>query len=284
MTADPATTENVILLDDEDLFRELSRFLSSPEAAKELASPIIQMPSGGTGFTRSLRISIASTVFNFLLLNPDNAQPFAYLTLGQRTMRFHVPLVVCVARARSLELSLYPGDVTLVSEAVALPYPALYKNVDPHQAAPPERDIAESYQLDPTVAAMFSTFCESITQPQIWQKSIPAVRTGYAKHPAWRGGLQPWAPEQFQLLKDAGVATLSETPAGVYEVRRICPNAAIVCFNMIIGAADVPAQKEWNRRRQALLYPAMRLILDIIGNYHQLSTHLPQQAGRLNHS
>jgi hypothetical protein len=268
MTAD-TTQEHIFLLDDPDLFREITK-LCSPKGGKVpipgfSATPL---PSGGTGFTKSRRFQIGGKVINFLLLSPKNAQPFAYLTIGQRTLKHNVPLVVAIAGARTLDRTLYPGDIALVSEAVALPYPALYTNAPAvkNNPAKPQDNKAEVYQADAATVATFLEHATVALLPQIWQKNLTAIRTGYAKHPTLRGGLEPWAPEQYDMLKDAGISTISETPAGVYEVQHLCPNTQIICFNMIKGAPGPGGHDEWMRRKKTLMFPAIKLMIDIISS------------------
>lgn len=271
MSAEP-TDENIMLLDDPDLYREITGFLSAPKGtAQGLNVDANPLPSGGTGFALSRRFLINDAVFNFLLLNAANAQPFAYLTLGQRTLNRKVPLVVAIAGALSLDRDLYPGDIALVSEAVALPYPALYKNAPAkeHNRGGVARDShAEVYQANAELVTKFMTLASEVVLPQTWQKNIAGVRTGYAKHPTWRGGLETWAPEQLDSLKDAGLSTISQMPAGVYEVQNLCPDTRIICFNMIKGRAGEADNNEWERRKNLLLFPAIRLLADIISDYN----------------
>lgn len=265
MTPDQSSTESIFLLDDPDLFCAVTDLIASPNSTRPTGLDVSSLPTGGTGFTQSRRFRINGTNFNFLLISPENAHPFTFLTLGQRTLNRRVPLIVAVTQAQVLRRDLYPGDIAIVSEAAALPYPALYQNIDPQQPVN-SRALTQIYTPKPEVVTAFFNQAIKTTLPQIWQTDIPIIRTGYTKHPTLAGGLDPWAPEQFSTIKEAGIDSLAQTPAGVYEAQHLTPESTIICFNMIKGAADQPDNPEWHRRKNKLLYPAMRLILDIVSN------------------
>lgn len=270
MNPDPTSTENIFLLDDLDLFREIGKLTGSSDSAAQVGCNVLPLPSEGTGFTKSRRFQINNADFNFLLISPENAHPFTYLTVGQRTMKRHVPLIVTVAQAQSLRRDLHPGDIALVSEAVALPYPALYQNKDPQN---PTQIQPEIYPANPNAVTAFTDFAQRYTLPQIWQKSLPVVRSGYTKHPTRNGAIQPWAREQFEQIKQSGIDTIAQTPAGVYEAQHLCPNTEIICFNMIKGIIDQPENPEWNRHKTKLLYPAIRLLVDIVSIRKDAGVH-----------
>lgn len=268
MTPDQSSTESIVFLDDPDLFYAVTDLIASPTSTRPTDLDVSSLPTGGTGFTQSRRFRINGTNFNFLLISPENAHPFTFLTLGQRTLNRHVPLIVAVTQSQVLRRDLYPGDIAIVFDAIALPYPALYQNIDPQQ---PAREQRESYSAKPDVAAAFSNFAQSVTLPQIWQNSVPTVRCAYTKHPTLNGGMEPWTPEQWTAIKASGVDTIAQTPAGVYEAQSLSPDSAVICFNMIKGYADRPENAEWERRKKKLLFPALRLIIDITTGYKTIT-------------
>lgn len=259
MTLESVEAEKLFLIDDEHLFRGITDLLTSPDAENVMGTQVSVAASCGTGFTTSRRFLLNGNFVNFLLLCPDNAHPFAYLTLGQQTLKNHLSLIVAISQARSLDPNLYPGDIALVSEAAALPYPALFQCSAPHTI-----DNADVYKANPETIEFFYTLAKAVTLPQVWQKQIPIIRTGYAKHPTWRGGLKVWAPEQVTALRAAGLTTWSETPVGVYEAQALTPGVKVVCFNMVVAPIETNQPIEWHRRKDALVYPAARAICDIL--------------------
>ncbi len=266
MSDDQSPTENIILLDDLDLFQEITSCLQATKRQQQPSVTVTALPSGGTGFSESRRFKVNNVDFNFLLISPENAHPFTYLTLGQRALKRRIPLIAAVTQAQTLRRDMYPGDIAIVSEAAALPYPALYRNIDPQEPAKSEPGI-ETYSATPDVITRYLKHAIKNTLPHIWQKEIQIVRSGYTRHPTLAGGLEPWAPEQLAAVKALGIETLAQTPAGVYEAQHLCIDSAIICFNMIKGHADQSKNQEWNKRQTKLRYPAIRLILDIILNY-----------------
>ncbi len=260
----PAEAEIIILLDNPDLYREVTILLRKLISANQPAMTISELTSGGTGFTQSRRFKVNDVRFNFLLINPENAHPFAYLTLGQRALRRRVPLVVAISQARTFKDGLFAGDIALVSNAIALPYPALFQNRNPFS---PNEPTTEVYSANPEVLGSFSKFADTVTSPKLWQVKIPIVKSGYTKHPTHGGGLHPWAPEQFEQMKESGIDTVAETPSGVYEFQQLSPATSVVCFNMVTGPTRAQLSTEWERHKKKLLYPAIRLLLDIVEFY-----------------
>src|SRR5690606_37393435 len=69
--------------------------------------------------------------------------------------------------------------------------------------------------------------------------------TGYARHPAWGGGMTPWAAEQFDALTADGLETISELAVGVSDFATRLPSVPVVCYNIVTGRAREMSVREF---------------------------------------
>jgi hypothetical protein len=241
--------EQVFLLDDPELYEAI---IGSIRGDGE--------PSG-SGFAQGLRFAIADKYVHVLCMRDETGHPFTYLSLGQLAIKHNVSSIVAVFQCHSLVENLYPGDLAVVSAASALPYPALYKNRDPYAA---DTESTEHYEASVENLNWMSRFLKKWQKEITWQRNIPTVKCGYAKHPTWGGGLEPWAPEQFDVLRRAGIETLCEGAAGVYEARAHFPDIPVICLNLVRTTPSKDSKRGWNRNKSQYFQPVVWLIEKLI--------------------
>lgn len=255
--SDGTLMESIVLVDSRVLFEHVVRAVRSRGAGlwkrvmARTGGRLVEWDEGlvevreldpvGTSFILSRRFAINGRVFNFLFLPPENAHVFGWLGLAQRGEQVEVEGLLCVAQAVSLRDDLGTGDLMVVTEALALPYPALY------ESRPPKWQKDEFGEEDKRVAECFEAPAGSVDlaagladimrgRGKLTQPEVNWGRTGYAKHPTWNGGMMPWAEEQFDRMREEGIDTLSEMPAGVFDFAGRFPDVPMACFNQIVGA------------------------------------------------
>lgn len=249
--------QHFILLDNPDLYMGVNRILGSNEGRTLMGTRTRRLATGHTGFANVRRYEIGPAAWDIICLPPaEDAQLFAFYVMGQGTLRGK-SLAISISQARALRRDLAPGDLAIVNEAVALPFPARYQDVttlsdDYHDPV--------FYTADPNCLDLMP---ESETTAT-WQKRIPVIRTGYFKHPTLNGALEPWEARHLETLKDHKVDTLSYMPAGVFDARRLFPDLQTLCLNMITGTEANSVSPEWKRHKSTLLFPAVQMILAVI--------------------
>lgn len=259
--------ETVLLIDDEYVYGAITRAIKSvgPSLWGRLKSKIFgvtavssgsseqqgkrvaEIASNGTGFTHSCRFDIDGEIVNVLLIKPEDGQLFGWLTLAEFHERVSIRRVLCISRALTLREDLRTGDLALVTQASAVPYPALYASRPPawQEEDDSPREPQHFFLSDESLAFGREIAAEAVDGMR--QSYIPEVHTGYARHPAWGGGMSPWASEQFKSLAADGLETLSEIPVGVYDFATRVPSIPVVCFNIIAGRAKETAAGDMAR-------------------------------------
>jgi hypothetical protein len=229
--------ESIILVDDERLHAAAVQALLEHE----------ELEPEATGFTSSRRYRVSDYAVNVLLLPPENAHPFACLTLGQRAMVVNIKSVLCISAALSLRHDLHPGELTLVTQASALPYPALYASRPPEAQQDYAPQEPSNYLLSQDNLALGREMAKATLQ-RVAQRAISEVHTGYARHPTWGGGMMPWAREQFEMLAADGLEMISEIAVGVCDFAQRTPGVPVVCFNVTAGRVEEMAAGELARQ------------------------------------
>src|SRR5690606_20004223 len=176
------------------------------------------------GFTRSRRFRVNGQIVNFLLIKPEDGQLFGWLTLAEFHERVSIKRVLCIAQSLSLREDLHSGDVALVTQASALPYPALYASRAPEWQEENDRPSAAQHYFLSDDNLRLGRDIAGHALENVGQSYIPEVHTGYARHPAWGGGMMPWAAEQFDALTADGLETISELAVGVFDFATRLPS------------------------------------------------------------
>lgn len=260
MSAPAPTPETIILIDDEYVYAAIvnamkaekpsvwakfkSQFLGGQSRVASISQArqrisVAEIEPNGSGFTSSRRFRINGAIINVLLIKPADGQLFGMLTLAELHQRVGIERVLCIARAVTLREDLHTGDVALVTQASALPYPALYESRPPQWQKNEEESSREpEHYFLSNDSLKLGRAIASTAVDAMRQNYIPEVHTGYARHPAWGGGMSPWANEQFKSLTANGLETLSEIPVGVYDFATRTPEVPVICFNIIAGRAQ----------------------------------------------
>jgi len=196
-----------------------------------------------------------------MLVPSESGHPLSFLTLRARTAAAPVSQVYCLAEAAALDCSIAAGEVTIVSEARAVPYPALYESRPPAWQVPDYAAARRQMEVYPLKQGDDQPLVPAALVPSdlIWQKEIRTVVAGYAKNPAWGGALAPWSSQQLARLCEYGLQTWSETCVGAAEFSLVHPEVGVTCWNLITRQFTA-SQDEWNRQSAKLMIPALMVL------------------------
>ncbi len=251
-----SSVESIFLVDDLSLHEALIYSLQSTVRPRARLTP-----ATGAGFASGVQFQLKNHIVHILCLGDHTSHPFSYLTLGAFATQREISSVIALTTAHSLREDLFPGDLAIVRRASALPYPALFANKDPYEQNPPE---AEHFEAKPETLDHFTKQVVKQAKPILWQREVPQVRCGYAKHPTWGGELMPWAPQQFDNMRQQGIDTISSAAVGVYEAQKLMPDARIICINQVVSNPNADSTEQWKRFKFRFQIPVAKLLSQII--------------------
>lgn len=205
----------------------------------------------------------------FLLTNAGyTAAPLVYLSVAQLAFSQGADVIISVSGGYELTGKTRLGDLSMASAATALPYPALYQNRQPQAPCETTEHYPASRESIDHLLHSTTTLLPELT----WQKHLPVLQTGYCKHPTLGGGLMPWAPEQFEAVRSAGIDIIAEVPAGVLEAQQEYPAVTMISLVQTRQTVSRESAIDWQKHSKHYYLPARQILRWVIAGGYSRST------------
>lgn len=204
------SADKLLVVDQPELFYALLAAMTTNAKANR---PV------GAAYATCHEVDYGINQWLIMLQNPVNAHPFVWLALKTLLRSFPLRTVLSISRGADLAGLHTLGTWYRINEARAVPYPAIYRNVDPYATSKPGTDV-------------YSARHATAGSPSVLPFEMPIATAGYAKHPEYEGALTPWSDEQFRRLLDDGIGVYSEIPAGILDAgsSQDLADAEIICL------------------------------------------------------